>query len=186
MNQELQATPRSTFINVLAWLFILGAGFSTLISLLQNVMLHRMFPAGRVTEAVNSSTDQIPSDIAFLFNHIELLFFIFLLLSITSFISAIALLKRKNWARIAFIIFMALGILWNVIGVSLQFSMSNMIPAGAPTEMESVMTHMKIASLVMALAFSALFAWIIKKLLSTPIKAEFISPALYDNAESKP
>ena len=42
---------RSGFVTVLAWIFIALAGFSTLISIFQNIMLVLMFPAEEFTAA---------------------------------------------------------------------------------------------------------------------------------------
>jgi hypothetical protein len=59
----------------------------------------------------------------------------------------------------------------------MQFTMFSRIPEmagmGAPPEFETMMLIMKIASVIMVSAFSALFGWVIKKLTSDPIKAEF-------------
>ena len=176
---ETTPTQRSTFVNVLAWIFIVLGGFATFISIVQNVMFRIMFHKEEMTQAMQQAENakQMPAFACFMFNHIDLFFLLFLVVSATSLVSAIALLKRKNWARIVFIILMSLGIAWNLGGLVLQFtvfnSMTEMASKVAPPEFEKMMLIMKIAGVIMVVVFSALFGWIIKKLTSAPIKAEF-------------
>lgn len=176
MNQEMK---KSTFVTVLAWIFIVGAGFTTFISVLQNIMINLVFPVEKMNEAFSDpkAQEHIPLLFRFLFSNIRIFFFSFLVISATTFTSAIGLLKRKNWARITFIVIMALGILWNISGIVMQFSMlsSMPIPEGEmPNQFATMMNIMKIFTLVMAIGISVLFGWIIKKLASEKIKAEFI------------
>jgi hypothetical protein len=183
MNSEIQqnAIPkqRSTFVNVLAWIFIVISGFTTFISILQNIMIRMMFHKEQISQSIKQAenTQHVPAFANFMFNYADLFFLLFLIVSVTSFVSAIALLKRKNWARVVFIILMSLGIAWNIIGMVLQFTMFNTLPEmagrGAPPEFAKMMIIMKIAGVIMAIGISALFGWIIKKLTSQQIKAEF-------------
>ncbi len=183
MDFDTEGTPkpaqRSTFVNVLAWIFIVIGGFTTFISILQNIMIRMMNPKQEMAQAMQQAENagQIPAYASFMFNHINLFFLLFLVVSATSLFAAIALLKRKNWARIVFIVLMALGIAWNIGGLLMQFtifsSMPEMAGMAAPPEFGKIMLIMKIASVIMVIVFSALFGWIIKKLMSTPIKAEF-------------
>ncbi len=179
--QEESTPPQhSNFVNVLAWIFIILGGFATFMSILQNIMIQTMFPKEQMDQAIQQAekTDQIPAFANYMFNHFDLFFLFFLVVSATSLIAAIALLKRKNWARITFIVLMALGICWNVGGLVLQFTMFGSMPEmaskGAPPEFERMMLIMKIASVIMVVAISSLFGWVIKKLTSAPIKAEFV------------
>jgi hypothetical protein len=132
-----------------------------------------------MTQAIQQAetTEYIPAFMGFMFSHFDLFFLFFLIVSASSFISAIALLKRKAWARIVFVVLMSVGIIWNVIGLALQFTMFDQMPGmtgeGVPPEFAKMMVIMKVASVIMVLALSSLFGWIIKKLTSAPIKAEF-------------
>lgn len=170
---------RSTFVNVLAWIFIVLSGFATFISIFQNIMILMMFHKDQMSQVIKQAENaQHMSPFAnFMFKYVDLIFPLFLIVSAICFVSAIALLKRKNWARIIFIILMSLGIVWNIGGTVLQFTLFNTMPemagTGAPPEFAQMMLVMKIAGVIMALGISALFGWIIKKLTSSPIKAEF-------------
>lgn len=171
---------KSTFVNVVAWIFIVFGGFATFMSILQNIMLHFVFPKDQMNRAIQQGGqhEQIPAFAEFMFNHFDLFFILFFLLSATSLISAIALLKRKNWARIVFIVLMSLGIIWNIGGLGFQFmmfsSMNEFTQGQAiPPEFQNMMQVMRIASIMMVIAISSLFGFVIKKLCSKEIKTEF-------------
>ncbi|WP_321368300.1 hypothetical protein [uncultured Desulfuromusa sp.] len=185
MDFEFEGAPnqphqKSTFVNVLAWIFIIFGGFATFMSILQNIMIHTVFPKEEMNQAMQQAenVEQLPAFFGFMFNNFNLFFIFFFVVSLASFISAIALLKRKNWARIVFIVLMSVGIIWNIGGIILQFTMYNSMQEfsggqAPPPEFESMMQIMKIASVIMVVAFSALFGFVIKKLCSQSIKAEF-------------
>lgn len=89
------------------------------------------------------------------------------------------LLKRKNWARIVFIIIMELGIAWNIFGVVFQVLLTSSMPempAGPDAErFESMMTITQVFVVAMAVGLCILFGWTIKKLISQDIRSEFLS-----------
>jgi hypothetical protein len=181
MTTEPQSTPRarSSFVTVVAWIFIVLAGFTTLISVLQNIMVHTVFPADQMQEAMNAAKAQqppMPPVFAFLFGNFKLFFAAFLILSVAMLTSSIGLLRRKNWGRIMFIALMAFGIAWSVVGLVLQYfmigAMTEIQPAGAP-EFRSFANVMLIFSSVIAIGIAVLFGWIIKRLVSPAIKQEF-------------
>jgi hypothetical protein len=100
-------------------------------------------------------------------------------MSLTTLISSIGLLKRKNWARVVFIFIMALGIVWNIFALVMQHFMFDSMPTDMPPEAVDpqfgpMMLVMKVVTYIMAIGISALFAWIIKKLVSQDIKTEFM------------
>ncbi len=168
---------RSTFVSIVAWIFIVISGFSTFISILQNIMIYTIFPKEEMNQAFQH-TEQIPVFANFIFNHFDLFFLAFLVASATTFITAIGLLKRKNWARIVFIVIMSLGIIWNILGLVLQFTMFNSMPEftgaqAAPPEFQNMMWIMIAASVIMVVAMSALFGFVIKKLNNKDIRVEF-------------
>jgi hypothetical protein len=180
--QSFPRTAKQGFVNTVAWIFIVLAGFATFISLLQNIMIATLFPMDKIHEAVNSagSQQQMPSMFRFMFDHFQLYFATFLILSAVTLASAVGLLKRKNWARLVFIVLLALGIAWNVAGVFLQQVMMSLfpkIPAGAPSEFrdrfETMLIFIRIFSVLMAVGMSVLFGWIIKRLASSEVREEF-------------
>lgn len=186
MEAPLPALPpaRSTFISVLAWIFIVFTGFTTLIAILQNVMVALFFPVEEMQHAMRSAPHdgQVPAFLSFMLGHIQLFFAGFLLLTASLFTTSVALLKRKNWARLAFMGFMGLAIAWNIVGLVLQvFFVTTLSPVGAPVEFQAhvkiITSIILIVSSIMAIGMSVLFGWIIKRLASPAIKAEFQRPA---------
>jgi NADH:ubiquinone oxidoreductase subunit 6 (subunit J) len=176
-------TVRSGFVTGLAWTFIALAGFATFIGLLQNIMLSIMMSADEMQKAIRDvkQAQDIPAFAIFMFDHFRLLFAGFLVVSAVTLVSAIGLLKRRNWARLTFVGIMGLGVLWNVAGAVLPFFMfsSFTMPDGAPADVreqqELVVKVMMAFSIGMAVAFGALFIWIIKRLVADDIKREFVA-----------
>jgi len=171
---------RSTFVTVIAWIFIALSGFTTVISILQNIMIQTIFSNPEFSQETKALPPDAPAFAAFMIEHFRLFFFAFLLASAFMLVSSIGLLKRRNWARLCFIGFMALAIVWHMGGLAIQFSMfsamheqvSAAATHGAP-DMAPFFIAMAVFSVVLALGFSFLFGWIIKKLISAPIAAEF-------------
>jgi hypothetical protein len=174
---------RSAFVTGLAWSFIVLAGFASVISVLQNIMIALMFPMEEMRASVRESetTPPMPAMFRFMFEYFQYVVAGFLLLSVGTLISAIGLLKRKNWARLIFVVIMALGIVWNLASLAMPFLMSSMMPEmPAPAHSDfhdnfKLMWNIMMGfTVVMCLAFAALFAWIIKRLLAADIRREFV------------
>lgn len=178
-HDETVPPPRSAFVNTLAWIFIILAGFATCTGILQNIMIWTVFPREQMSLAMQQAekAPHFPPVMQFMFSHFDLFFLFFLLVSATALVAAIGLLKRKNWARLAFIALMGLGIAWNVAGLAVQFTMLEQMPElagqGVPQEFTTMLRIMQVFSVVMVLAFCTLFVWLIRKLRSAPIRAEF-------------
>jgi hypothetical protein len=178
------AVTRSGFVTGLAWVFIVLAGIATLIAILQNIMLALMFPTEELRAAVKESenTQPMPALFRFMFENFRYFFAGFLALSAGTLIAAIGLLKRRNWARLIFIAIMALGVVWNLASLAIPFMMTSLIPE-VPAHAQSdfhdnfkVMWNIMIGfTVVIGLAFAALFVWIIKRLVSNDIKREFLA-----------
>lgn len=171
---------RSTFVTVLAWIFIIFAGFGIFVSVMQNIMFSQMFAMPEMQQAISQLNEmQDMSFFArFIFQHFQLFLFIILALIFLFFISSIGLLKRKNWARKFFIGFISLGIIFLLIGFGLQFVFDPISqgtpPDQIPPEFTRMMRMMKIFMLIFTAVLTILFGWIIKKLTSKKIKKEFI------------
>ena len=171
---------RSTFVTVVAWIFIALSGFGTVISVLQNIMVHTMFRGPEFDAMLHGPTPGMPPFAVFLFAHFELFVFATLLLSAFMLVSSIGLLRRWNWARLCFVGLMGLCIAWQLVGMAVQFSMFASMReqfAAASTlggpDMGPFFIAIAVASVLFGLAFSALFGWIAMRLLSAPVVAEF-------------
>lgn len=179
------AVPRSAFVTAVGWIFIVLAGFSTAIALLQNVMIHLFFPPLEMQRAADEfrNAPHMPWAAAFMFEHMRALFGLFLALSVLTLAAAIGLVLRRNWARITFIAVLVLGIVWNLAGLVFMFAFFDAMP-GIPdhatsdfaSHFNAMMWTMVAFNAVWTLLFSGLFAWIIKRLVSPAIRAEFSRP----------
>jgi len=99
------------------------------------------------------------------------------LVSAITLVASIGLLRRLNWGRLLFIALLVLSIVWQVAGLALQQAIFSMLPAvppeaGAPP-VEQFLHVMRVAGVVLTLAFAVLFGWIIKRLVSPAVVAEF-------------
>ena len=177
---------RSSFINVLGWIFVCLAGFATLIGVLQNVMLQLLFvPTLQQQLSAQPLPSNMPASMGWMFAHVIWFFRGFLLLSIITLTAAIGLLLRRDWARRLFIGLMAFAIVYQLAGLGLQWwfmgSMQQAMswPASAPTQFDAsmggVMLAIQVLGAVMSIGFSVLFGWIVKRLHSAPIRREFRS-----------
>jgi len=164
---------RSTFVTVLAWIFIVGSGFATFVSVMQVIMVSIMFSG----DEFSSVPEDAPAMAKFMSQYFHFFIYGFCALALFTFTSSIALLKRKNWARLAFIGILAFGIFWQVGGLIMQFAIFSNFPASPKGEgfedFERMSNIIRWFSFAMALAISGLFVWVIKKLATQPIVGEF-------------
>jgi len=176
-----QAPARSTFVTVLAWIFIVLSGFGTVVSLLQNLMIWTLFNSPEVTQGFQSPPPPgMPAGASLLATHFHYFFLgVFMVFAFTL-ASSVGLLRRRNWARICFMGVMFLGIAWNLVGLVFQYSMFTSmqqdmmaVPPEAALDMQAFFVVMAVVGVLFALAFSVLFGWIIRRLLSPEIAAEF-------------
>lgn len=176
MNHNIE---RSTFVSVVAWIFIVLSGFGTVMAVLQNMMIQAVMADPTVRDSMQAPPTGMPAYAVFLFSNFRMFFLLFLLLSATMLASSIGLLLRRNWARITFIGLMVLGVVWNLGGLALQLWMFSAmreqfaaVPEGP--DMQPFLIVMSVVSALFALVFSGLFGWIAKRLVSAPITAEFV------------
>jgi hypothetical protein len=178
------AVKRSGFVTGLAWTFIALAGYSTLIGVLQNVMLGLMFPTEQLREIVRQTegTRPMPAVFRFMFEHFRFFFLGFLLMSAATLVAAIGLLKRRNWARLVFIGIMALGVMWNLTSLAIPFFMTSFIPDVSMHPRSDFQDNFRLVwnimtgfTVVMGLALAVLCGWIIKRLVSKEIESEFVA-----------
>jgi hypothetical protein len=175
---------RSQFVTATAWTFIVLAGCMTLLSLLQNVMLQVMLRTSGMRDAMaqlhNSNRGGMPPFAINLLDVMPWMFAANLVLCISTLIAAIGLLQRKEWARLMFIALMAIGIIWNIGGLVLQwyvFSGMRAVAGNAPAqfvaEFNAFTIGIVVVSFLFAATFSFLFGWIIKRLCEPAIAQEF-------------
>jgi hypothetical protein len=192
MNSQAMMPIRSIFVTVLAWIFIGLTGLATLVSLMQNLMLQLIFVPlmqQKHLDMTQNLPPGLPVQMGWIFHHFFWFFRIFLLLSLSMLITSIGLLLRKEWARKLFIGLMAFGIFYHIAGLFFQWWYMNAVfdhiplpPNPKPDAaqvmqiMQGFMTVIRVFSVLMSIGMTILFGWIIKKLVSTPIRQEFMPP----------
>jgi hypothetical protein len=176
---EASAASRSTFVTVLAWVLIVGAGFLTFISVMQALTMS-FFMSADWSSAPPKGLEAFPRLIQFLLSNVRLFFLFNWLLVLLTFVSSIGLLYRRNWSRIVIISVFILGILINLGGVWLQSEMFSSMPqftAGATPgfteQMQTSVMVMRVGSAVFAVAISGLLGWLVWRLQSRSVRAEF-------------
>lgn len=173
---------RSTFVTVVAWIFIVLSGFGAIIGIMQNIMVQTIFRSEEFGQAMQTAPSQpgLPAFATFAIENVQWLFLAVLLVNVVMLVASIGLLKRRNWARLCFIALMVLSVVWQIVGLGIQASLFSTIrdqfaaagAHGAP-DMGVFFVVIAVMSVVFALAFGALFGWIAWKLMSKPIAAEF-------------
>jgi len=167
---------RSTFVTVLAWVFIVGAGFAVVISVAQVMLVLSM---GDEAFLPMQGADLGMANV--MSQNFHFFIYGFFVLTLFTLVSSIALLKRKKWARLAFIIILTLGILWQIGGAILQFTMFSDVSADPRLDgledFERITNMIRWFTVGIGIVISGLFAWVITRLVSPKIVAEF-SPGL--------
>ncbi len=176
MNQSQEL--RSTFVTVVAWIFIVISGFMTFIGIAQNLMVMTMFDSVNV-ENIPENTSAFG---AFMMEHFQLFFLAFLLLSILVFVTSISLLKRHEWARklfIALLSFMAIYTFGAMI-FTLFIDLAPAVPSDASQEYREAVSDfasaakiVRLFSLVFSVGVAGLLSWLVWKLASKDVRSEF-------------
>jgi hypothetical protein len=132
-----------------------------------NVMLSVMLSSEELRAPMREAqgTQDLPAFARFVFAHPRAIFGFFLVISAATLVSAIGLLKRKNWARLIFIAIMVLGITWNLGGLILPFymfstfvpSMPEHTPQDFRDSFEMTWKVMTAFTVLIALVFASLF-----------------------------
>src|SRR3982751_289041 len=175
---------RSVFVTAVAWIFIALDGAASFVLLIQNLLINTLVPFDqlRTGMAQAEGVGRLPPYFAWVFEHIRPVLFVLLIYALLKLVAAIGLLKRQNWARLVFIGILAFGIVWTFAAIGLQqYALTSMLTMRLPpnasrdfeANMQSVMNVMRIVMAIFAIAFAVLYAWMIKKLLSPAIVAEF-------------
>ena len=178
------SAPRSAFVTSLAWSFIVLGALGVLMALFQ-MLMYAMTMAVVDMETVISeakSAGVMPDAVAVVFRYMLWILVSTLGLSILTLAGSVALLQRKEWARLLFIVLLWLGAALNLAGLWLEYVLLNGAPmqemmksmtaeAGVPAEgmMQSVM----IFSSLVAIVFALLFAWAAIRLNAKEIRNEF-------------
>ena len=177
MNQSDPHLPQTGFVTILAWVFIVLGSLSLAVSLLQSVMVVTMFD----TEEFRNLAEQSGQEAEFPLSFFRGLVFGFATFSAVFVASAVALLKRRNWARLFFIGVLWFGVLWNLGSIAAQWFLFGTMdlprpPADAEVsapDVDQVFRVFGVAMTIFGLLTGALLAWLAIKLRSPQVRGEF-------------
>jgi hypothetical protein len=177
----IQTNSKSVFVTIIAWIFIFLSGVAVCFSLVQNIVFNFTAPFNPAEEWIKDP--QFMRDghslILFMLTNMRIIIFGFLVVSVLAFISSIGLLFRENWARIIFIGVMVLGILWNTVNLIMEgfffieFVRPEVNSSEVNAQFDLIIYIIFIFFMLLALSFLTFFGWVVKKLCSPAIRAEF-------------
>lgn len=163
---------RSLFVTAVAWLFILLGMAASVSALLQNAMLASLLPLPAQAGLTGLLMAKLPWVTGAC-----------LVLSLATLASAIGLLLRFDWARRTFIGLLVVAIVANLLGVWLQQELmqaivdhaltSAALPPKAAGVFGGFVTAARVMAVVVTLGACGLLAWIIRRLMSDPVRQEF-------------
>jgi hypothetical protein len=176
----------ATFVSTLAWISLVLAALGTAWAVVQ-LLVGLLIPDTLVVEL--AAQGAIPPLLVDLFAWSNVLAMAMLAGSLTLLAAAWGLLKRQEWARLAFIALLLLGALANFAGLALIDPLFDSVPAMFPAELHSspegelVVAQLQssrrlvwVTSVAGTLAIAALHGWIAWKMCSAEVRALF-SPA---------
>lgn len=170
--------PRSAFVSTIGWSFVALSGMGTMITILQNVMVHTFFNSPDFDQAMKTMPADTPWMFKLMLSNFKTFIGLMLAASLTMLVTSIGLLMRKNWARITMAVLMIGSVVSQLLGLIAQLSVMGHMRAqvaaapGAP-DMGLFFIVMAIFSTLFGLGFCFLFGWIAKRLISPDIAAEF-------------
>lgn len=180
-----QPRPTGSFVTVIGWiafaLALLGA-FYGLTQILSGLFMPKDFylrmtnPAGRPIS--------LPPLMQWFYTHTLLIGIVELVLSSLFAWVSWNLLKRRDWARVAFIAFLLLGVAWQFGSLWMMPQMfegtlamqASMLPPGQslPEEMKSIMRMAMLMGCAVSLLIATAFGWTAWKLRAAKSRAEFV------------
>jgi hypothetical protein len=174
------ARARSTFVTVVSWIFLVLSVFTAVVLVLRSVAV-RSFFSGVPTDTLANGPEAANVALQVRFVNVELVFLALLLIPLFTLCSSVGLLRRREWARKALIAILAFGVLWNVGSAALDTILfrasSTYNDASRPGEFRSMTVGVLVLTWLFAIVTSALFFWIIKRLASPSVRAEFQATA---------
>lgn len=174
------ATPRSNLVTVMAKISLVMGAMGAAWAALQ-LFVALLLPQKEIAALADGMP--VPPLFVWILTHLPLLSLLGLLSSLGFMMVAWCLLRRQPWARWAFIAIMVIGALANFASIALVQQMMDALAGLSPTsgpeaaEMQAQLHYVHATALasawITALLFAALHGWIVWKLCTAEIRAEF-------------
>lgn len=170
----------SGFVTAVAWIFIVLSGFGVVIALGQLLALLFWPPLVEVLDHYRDTAvaqGEAAAMSALVLDNLAWMMLSNLFVSMIVLIAAIGLLKRFNWARLLFVVMLGLIILWAAGSVFMlwqaaPFDAAAIAPAYQPA-LRTPGTGSLLFGTVFTLLVCLLIGWVIKRLCSARVRAEF-------------
>jgi hypothetical protein len=166
--------PPNQFVTFMAWISIVLGALGVVSGLAQAATLP-MMSATSLLQPLDGTDMTVPPALAWVFDHLQLLNWLSLLSSALFTWVSWALLKRREWARKAFIALLAFGALSAIAGA---FWCGHLFDNIGDTDIDPLFAQMQAMLRMMmwlgAFAISLLHAGIIWKLCAPQIREEFV------------
>ncbi|MDH3359889.1 MAG: hypothetical protein OEL55_03375 [Desulfobulbaceae bacterium] len=171
------APQRSRFVTTTAWVFIIIGALTTIASLIQGLMYVRMLTMPTLHQAMHEGASHLPLLLQLVFEHFRLYLLFIFSLSLSTLISAIGLLKRKELGRRLFIGVLAIAVITMLTTFITQLSISpvtdNIPAAQIPADAKTMMRAMKGFFFIITFSLTCLAGWLSLQLSAPEIKQEF-------------
>jgi hypothetical protein len=164
---------KSIFVDVLGWIMIILSAGALIISIGQNIIINFVFNDNTFAPGMSNGTDGLASSI---FQNMRIILAVFALIILYALIISIAFLKRKEWGRVGLILLFGLIIMYNVASLIMQWTIINNVETESPpfnSDFEKMATAIKAFTAILVIGLSVLLGWLIKKISSKKIAAEF-------------
>jgi len=175
MPQTYNVGARSLFVTITAWFFIVVSLLATASAVVEQASVS----SGVALHAVQP----LPVVTGFLIGYLPWVLGAGLALSLATLAASIGLLLRLDWARQVFIGLLVVAIVANLAGIWLQHEVVQSLvsstlkaaplPPTAADVFGGFVTASRVMGVAMTLAACALLGWIIRRLMSQPIRQEF-------------
>jgi hypothetical protein len=179
MPNTINVGARSMFVTVTAWLFIVLGLLASALALIQNAHVASLMPG---LHGVQES-QPLPFMSGLLMAYLPGVLVAGLAMSLLTFVSAIGLLLRLDWARRAFIGVLVVAIMVNIAGLWLQHEVVQSVvtstltrttlPAQVLDVFGSFVTAARVMAVMVTLGACMVLAWIIRLLMSPVVRQEF-------------
>jgi hypothetical protein len=175
MTRTLNVGSQSVFVTTTAWAAIVLAAGVTVLAGLQHAQIASLLPQWQATPLLPVT--------GWLLRQLPWVVSVAAVLSLLLVAAAVGLLLRLDWARRMFIGLIALVIAANALGAWLQHEVVQAmvlntlqrveLPAQAAGLFDGLATAAQVMGVVVTLSACALLAWVIRRLMSEPVRQEF-------------
>ncbi len=173
--------PRSGLLTFLALVFIALGGFATLVALLQVAVFNLFVPADLLVELAGApeKVDEVPAAMRFLVLNLRAFAFFGFVFSVLTLVSAVGVLRRRDWGRLVLMALLSAGALLNTATAAflVWLAFQPRLPAWLVPPEAAVSVPDAGAGLgqlaLSSLVFAALLAGLVAYLHSRAVREEF-------------